>query len=369
MIRLAHAASLLVAIAWLGCHAPRLVFLDVVGDDAVVTTDGDSSFPDVASDAQDITTPTDALPADASDAQDTTADANQLVVPTPSCPDLAERGCRRVAVSGGTFALGTPSGPMTSPEQPDVTVSAFVIDAYEVTVARFRRFVEQVTSPYDSSGAERRFVATYARGTAILELLGTSLTFPLAELRTPCNWTDAAGSARDEHPMNCVDWREAFAFCVWDGGRLPTEAEREWVARFWRTTGPPRPYPWGSMGVGTRCDLAHWNVPTCAGMDALATRRVGDLTLSVTFGIYDLAGNVDEWMADTYLAYAPTTAPNECWGRTSYLDPVCNAAAARMRTTRGGSFLSTRDPQLLSTQRSESNALLRSPDQGFRCVR
>jgi hypothetical protein len=55
-------------------------------------------------------------------------------------------------------------------------------------------------------------------------------------------WTDTVGP-NENLPMNCVPWYKAFAFCVWDGGRLPTEAEWNYAA----TGGnEQRKYPWGS---------------------------------------------------------------------------------------------------------------------------
>src|SRR4029079_6159203 len=55
-------------------------------------------------------------------------------------------------------------------------------------------------------------------------------------------WTDVPGG-NENKPMNCINWYEAFAFCAWDGGRLPTEAEWNYVAAGGNAQ---RQYPWGS---------------------------------------------------------------------------------------------------------------------------
>ena len=44
-------------------------------------------------------------------------------------------------------------------------------------------------------------------------------------------WLDTPGTPTEEdYPINCIDWYEAFAFCIWDGGYLPTEAEWGYAA-------------------------------------------------------------------------------------------------------------------------------------------
>jgi formylglycine-generating enzyme required for sulfatase activity len=71
-------------------------------------------------------------------------------------------------------------------------------------------------------------------------------------------WTDAPG-ANESRPMSCVTWYEAFAFCAWDGGRLPGAAEREYAA----TGGDEqRAYPWGNQAPD-----ASRLTTTCYGTD------------------------------------------------------------------------------------------------------
>ena len=67
----------------------------------------------------------------------------------------------------------------------------------------------------------------------------------------PSTWTPSpvSGSASQENlPINCVDWAEAYAFCIWDGGFLPSEAEWEYAAAGGSLQ---LDYPWGSAGPGT----------------------------------------------------------------------------------------------------------------------
>ncbi len=101
-----------------------------------------------------------------------------------------------------------------------------------------------------------------------------------------CNW-DQKG--RDQHPVNCVDWNQATAFCAWAGGRLPTK--QEWQAE--ASDGGKRQYPWGNAEVS--CDLAIWSGggPGCGRESTwpVCSKPAGN---SVS-GLCDLSGNVSEW--------------------------------------------------------------------------
>src|SRR5205085_165588 len=108
-----------------------------------------------------------------------------------------------------------------------------------------------------------------------------------------CNW----GSGRDDHPVNCVDWNQASAFCKWAGGRLLSEEEREYVAS---GGSEARTYPWGNDEPGARVcwdgegsDAGKGNRKTTC---PVGSHKAGDSK----WGVHDLAGNVYDWTSSDY---------------------------------------------------------------------
>ena len=126
-------------------------------------------------------------------------------------------------------------------------------------------------------------------------------------------------------PITCVSWYEAMAFCVWDGGRLPTEAEWEYAAAGGDEN---RLYPWDPLSAPEDdCLLANW--PGCG---VQSPRSVG-LTPdgAARWGHQDLAGNVWEWVFDWY--------DSGWYDEVSTSDrDVANLTEAHYRVIRGGSF-------------------------------
>jgi hypothetical protein len=157
-------------------------------------------------------------------------------------------------VAGGVFWMGHSDGlPEESPRHP-VAVRSFCLDATEVTVAAHR--------DCERSGA----CSPPHRG-------------PF------CN-TDARD--RDDHPVNCVDWHQAVAFCARRGARLPTEREWEFAAR---NGAEQRIYAWGNELPDGRCCYSHEG--TC---------KVGSYAPNPS-GLVDLTGNVWEWTSSAFGAY------------------------------------------------------------------
>jgi len=172
---------------------------------------------------------------------------------------------------------------------------------------------------------------------------------PTAWSRSSSTWTDLPDT-NELLPINCLTWFEAFAFCAWDGGRLPTEAEWNYAAAGGTQA---RVYPWSSTRV-TDVDPDH------AIYDA-PIARVGSKALGDgLFGQSDLAGNVWEWNLD--------------WYRETYRVPCADCAElagdidASGRVLRGGSYYN--DPPLLrAAARGNAPPKTRDAGYGVRCAR
>ncbi len=133
--------------------------------------------------------------------------------------------------------------------------------------------------------------------------------------------TAAPRAARLEHPdrpVGDVTWAQARAFCAWRQARLPTEAEWELAAR--GTDG--RIYPWGDDEP--TCERA-WTAACGAEPADVGGRTLG----SSPYGVRDMAGNVDEWVRDEYVAYGGGEPSGERVARGGAYDAWHSRSTAR----------------------------------------
>ena len=164
------------------------------------------------------------------------------------------------------------------------------------------------------------------------------------------------GRSRGKWPVVNVSWEDAQAYTRWLSAqtgaryRLPSEAEWEFVAR----SGTVTSYWWGEKpGKGKA------NCFDCGSADGgVQTSRVGSFSAS-PWGVYDMAGNVREWVQDCYM-------PN--YSRAPADGRAVEAGACGNRVVRGGAY-SSPSKQLRSTSRDQVNAKSRLDNLGFRVVR
>ncbi|HSD87163.1 MAG TPA: SUMF1/EgtB/PvdO family nonheme iron enzyme [Kofleriaceae bacterium] len=260
-------------------------------------------------------------------------------VPGVSCQTAAlmcgpgnESCCTSPLVTGGTFFRGydVAGDAMFTDTSNPATVSNFRLDKYEVTVERFRAFVDsgqgtQASPPPAGAGAHP-LIANSGWNPAWNNQLALDTAALRAKLR--CNavlstWTSTPG-ANEKLPVSCVTWFDAFAFCAWDGGRLATEAEWNYAAS---GGAAQRAYPWSIPSSSTTIDSSYSGYQQ--GLASFSNIvPVGSLTAGYgSYGQADLAGNVAEWALD----YTLSTYPNPC-------TDCANISAGANRSLRGGSF-------------------------------
>jgi len=305
------------------------------------------------------------------------------------CNGLSCQGiscCTTLIVAGGELAMGQsddgsdalcPDGTYggyycTGGDKPEhaVTVDSFGLDAFEVTVARFRNFVNAFdgSPPAAGAGAHPRlpFSGWQSRWDAELLPSRSELSGALECAAGDATWTDVPG-LNEQAAINCVTWFEAFAFCAWDGGYLPTEAEWEYAAAGGAEN---RLFPWGSDDPAVQIDVANdaynGNRPTIA---VGSEHPQGD----GKWGHRDLAGGMSEWVLDRY---------NGTWYSSggAHCDNCANLNAGsseEARVTRGGSWVGSYPwagglsyvIMLRAADRARRDATSRNADVGFRCAR
>jgi sulfatase modifying factor 1 len=267
-----------------------------------------------------------------------------------------------IFIEAGTFSFEAEGG-STSASIP----SPFWIDTFEVTVARFQAWLdagrpppcEETTCPLDKNGP-------YTDAMIWLPQWGPHLASTAYGNPGQCSnagdANDAAptlGAGDGSFPIVCVNWYQAVAFCAWEGKRLPTETEWQYVAS---GRGEGRAYPWGfTAPVG--CERAIWRdgatAPSFNGCGF--PKPVGSAPKGASRdGVYDMAGGVFEWLWDAYAPY-PKTATASYAGPPAGVDP-------EKKLTRGGSF-TWEEPALRTNDRDSTDSVGIHADIGMRCAK
>jgi formylglycine-generating enzyme required for sulfatase activity len=325
--------------------------------------------------------------------------ATQRTVSAPVASDGSEG---MAWIPGGEFAMGSTDALARPDESPvhRVRVDGFWMDVTEVTNAQFAAFIKAtgyVTTaerPVDWEELKKQVAPGTPKPPDEMLQPGALVFTPPTEpvdlgnnhqwwtWTTGADWRHPGGpkttiEGKEIEPVVQVSWDDAVAYCTWAGKRLPTEAEWEFAAR----GGLDRKVNvWGDEPVnGKKCNTWQGHFPDRNTAEDGFTRAAPVRSFPPNgYGLYDMAGNVWEWCADSYRpdAYARQVlaAGNGVvivnpTGPDKSLDPR-NPNAPESRVHRGGSFLCN-DSYCASYRPSARMAC--PPDTGmqhlgFRCV-
>jgi formylglycine-generating enzyme required for sulfatase activity len=239
------------------------------------------------------------------------------------------RGVSMVAVPGGVLNMGQGEG------LHEVPIKPFYIDLTPVTNEAYAAFI------HDGGYMEQKYWTK----------AGWRWLQQKNEKRPQDHGADGflgvfVGTFMDpQQPRVGVTWHEAYAYCKWRGGRLPTEAEWEWAAR-----GPQGyTYPWGNTFEATHA--SYW------GRLVTGTSKVDAHPEGASWiGALDMSGNVWEWVSSLYEPYPYAPAD-------SREDPDSDAE----RVIRGGSWSNNAD-QLQASHRGHVLPAHEENTVGFRCA-
>lgn len=224
----------------------------------------------------------------------------------------------------------------------------FELGIAPITVGQYRAFVE--STGYSTEGeADGRGAYKW------LELERRWRQLPM------CTWRDPGFAQSDDHPVVCVSWRDAMAFCQWMTRkeqrtcRLPSEAEWEYACRGGTTSA----FAMGDSLDATQAnfDCRSESVDRCPGFIG-GTTPVGFYPAN-QFGLFDMHGNVYEWCADWF--------DNDYYTRSPVVNPIGPTSGVE-RVVRGGAW-NTVAVRCRSACRKSGPEEFRINRRGFRVVK
>ena len=262
-------------------------------------------------------------------------------------------------IPGGTFYMGATTADLVkecsafrdgcqsdwfSASEPihAVLLRSYYIDAHEVTNAAYAEFLNQ-------------------NGNDCLEQQCVDLTQSSLEQDGS---TFAIDETQSQDPVTGATWYGAQAFCAWRDGRLPTEAEWEKAAAWDEKSTTARQYPWGDVFDGrlvnscdASCDEPQASEAFDDGYAALAPVASFSGGRSA-FGLYDMGGNVWEWVSDWY--------DPDYYQMSAEANPT-GAQEGKDKVVRGGSWFDTGN-FMATTIRFPSPPANADSTIGFRCA-
>jgi formylglycine-generating enzyme required for sulfatase activity len=239
-----------------------------------------------------------------------------------------------IFVPGAIFSMGSDEGERDEEPAHLVSMDAFYIDETEVTNGQYQLCVEAGNCRPPSRANPTTHPAYYG------------------------------DPAFADYPVLFVNWYQANSFCEWRGARLPSEAEWEMAASYDPNQDVKLTFPWGDAFDGTKLNYCDINCPS-ANRDTeyddghKDTAPVGSYPDGRSpLGLYDMNGNVMEWVDDWYDSrFYETSTDTNPRGPTE----------GQFKSLRGGSWLSPRD-QISVVARGSFDPLVIQANLGFRCA-
>ena len=233
-----------------------------------------------------------------------------------------------------TFAIEAPQLFQDEVPKHEVVLADFYLDPYLVTNIQFKRFVDAKPQWQQDQIPTELHNGNYLK-----------------------HWKDPeALTTKPDHPVVNVSWYAAVAYCQWAGKRLPTEAEWEYAAR----GGSSSLFPWGDQTPdGTRVNFSGSGLGT--------TSQVGRYPAN-DYGIFDMAGNVWQFLADEWKPYPSEPQKNPVAGGNLFRQGDDFLQVKTRRVIRGGSFDGS-PVNLWVEYRDSHPPAVAQPFVGFRCAK